>query len=773
MNRLMQLCAFFLVSLIVCGPQQSLALGGPRFTVKDAIEMTTFSDPYTRRPDAESQRAPDGKHFLVVTTRGVLSTNQLESTLWDFSAEDIKNYLQAGSSIAPRPHLLFKVVRTPKAQQLDSYGSLITEAQWATDSKAILFLAEQPDGTRHLFRKALSQVPATDLSPKGVDVSQFNEAGGTIAYIVIEHVPPRPVIGAPINDASTDLTGTSIFPILFPKMFPDASSLRHPLDLWVRYRGENKKVNGGGKWHFPASAMGLRVAVSPNGRALIAARPVPEIPAGWLKYKIAGNTYNFSQSSTGTDASGTQFTWPWQYTYINLDSMQVVPLVDAPSGFVLGYPDSLNAVWSKDSASVLFTNSYLPLLAPAGTYHEQNELACAAAVYIVAGRSSSCIAYARYPKEPESIASLAFGPSSNEVVLHWRSKVNGSTEIYENVRGEWTQASKPPIDLRRQSDLRISIRQDINESPKLWASDGNANIGKELWDPNPQLSSIDIGQASVYRWKDSASYEWRGGLVLPPDFVPGHRYPLVIQTHGFSNEHEFLVDGSFTTGFAARPLAAAGIIVLQMGGRSDRHSGSAKNEASLEVLGFKSAIDRLNHDGLIDPARVGIIGFSRTAWYAEEAIVLEPDLFRAATIIDGTDESYMTYMLFAPENPWGAVDEEAANGGRPFGQGLESWVKRSAGFNLNKVQVPVRIEAHGEISVLAEWELYSSLHLQGKPVDLVYIPNAQHILQQPQDRYASQQGNVDWFRFCLQGYEDPDPSKKDQYRRWNKLIQGK
>jgi len=30
---------------------------------------------------------------------------------------------------------------------------------------------------------------------------------------------------------------------------------------------------------------------------------------------------------------------------------------------------------------------------------------------------------------------------------------------------------------------------------------------------------------------------------------------------------------------------------------------------------------------------------------------------------------------------------------------------------------------------------------------------------------ASQQGNVDWFRFWLKGEEDPDPAKAEQYAR--------
>jgi hypothetical protein len=32
-----------------------------------------------------------------------------------------------------------------------------------------------------------------------------------------------------------------------------------------------------------------------------------------------------------------------------------------------------------------------------------------------------------------------------------------------------------------------------------------------------------------------------------------------------------------------------------------------------------------------------------------------------------------------------------------------------------------------------------------------------------------QSNHKDWFRFWLQGYEDPDPAKAEQYKRWREL----
>jgi dipeptidyl aminopeptidase/acylaminoacyl peptidase len=773
MKRMRHVVFAVLAINIIGVTQRSIAEDKRFFTVQDSIEMTTFSDPDTRTPGAECKMSPDGRYFLVVTTKGILANNHIVSVLWLYSVDEVGRYLNGKIARAPEARQLLRIEETPIASQSNSYGSLVTKTRWSTDSLSILSLVEQKDGRHHLFQTFLRGPISNDLTEGDTDVRNFSEADGTIAYTVAEHMAPPEIVGHPLGKGSSDLTGVSLFQIFFPQTYPDLNSFWPPIDLWIRYKGLNKKVNSDGKWYFPTSAAGLEPAISPDGKKLIAAQPEPDIPTDWSHFRIPYSSSSFAPAHTGTDRSGRNFNWPWRYIYVDLDTMTVHPLVDAPSGFLEGYMDILHAAWSPDSQSVLFTNTYLP---PRGSSNAQNgrgEPACAAAVYKVVAESTSCIANARFPDIKESLRYAAFGASSDQIILRWFGEGKEETETYaEGQRGSWTLEPKPTVPADRQNSvLRIDIRQDINEPPRLWASDPTTGLTKELWNPNPQLSSIQLGQATVYTWKDQTGYLWHAGLLLPPNFVQGHRYPLVIQTHGFYNEHEFLVDGSFTTGFAAQALAAAGIVVLQMEDRADRNVQPQDQESSLAVDGFESAIASLEKKGVIDTFRVGAIGFSRTAWYVEQALIHAPHIFRAATLIDGIDQSYMGYMLFDPGWSGAGESQEAANGGKPFGLGLQSWVKNAAGFNLDKVRAPVRIEALGLESVLGEREIYSSLYQQGKPVDLVYIPNAQHILQQPWQRYASQQGNVDWFRFWLQGYEDSDPAKRAQYDHWSKWKQ--
>jgi hypothetical protein len=39
----------------------------------------------------------------------------------------------------------------------------------------------------------------------------------------------------------------------------------------------------------------------------------------------------------------------------------------------------------------------------------------------------------------------------------------------------------------------------------------------------------------------------------------------------------------------------------------------------------------------------------------------------------------------------------------------------------------------------------------------------------PWEQLTSQQGAVDWYRFWLQGFEDPDTAKAEQYARWRQM----
>ncbi len=182
---------------------------------------------------------------------------------------------------------------------------------------------------------------------------------------------------------------------------------------------------------------------------------------------------------------------------------------------------------------------------------------------------------------------------------------------------------------------------------------------------------------------------------------------------------------------------------------------------------YEGAIDYLDRKGLIDRDHIGIIGFSRTVFHVLYTLTHSKYRFAAATIADGMDGGYFTYITNTASDSQN--DGVYVNGGPPFRGTLSLWLKNSPSFNVDKLNAPLRIEAYYSWSVMSMWEWFSALNKLARPVDFIYLPDGTHVLVKPWEVMASEQGNVDWFCFWLKGEEDPDPAKAEQYKRWREL----
>src|SRR6185312_4746398 len=122
--------------------------------------------------------------------------------------------------------------------------------------------------------------------------------------------------------------------------------------------------------------------------------------------------------------------------------------------------------------------------------------------------------------------------------------------------------------------------------------------------------------------------------------------------------------------------------------------------------------------------------------------------------------------------PFGMLEWEWQEGivGAPlWGDDVNVWIQRSPLFHLSSIRTPIRFEFEGAY-LPAYWEDYATLKRMRRPVEMVHIPDEVHEVQTPWGRYTSQENTVDWFDFWLNGSEDPDPTKNEQYTRWEHLC---
>jgi len=422
------------------------------------------------------------------------------------------------------------------------------------------------------------------------------------------------------------------------------------------------------------------------------------------------------------------------------------------------------AAWSSDGTRLAITGVLR-------TYEQGTpdaRKACGIAVVRLGAPDEQCVAA---PGDKREIYSVEWLP--NVDAIHVRYRTYERKYVDAVLRSQGTVWAEDPDGANNvQPKLELEVHEGLNDPPVLVAVDPSSGNSRAVFDPNPQLADVALGSATVYHWKDSHGRENIGGLVLPADYKPGKRYGLMLQTHGF-----YPIRGGFRVGVsetsnAARALAGRDLIVLQVREPyPDRHVNWHDSiEFGMDV--YLAAIDKLAADGLIDPSRVGISGYSYSAWLVATSITRAPGRFAAAELANSDPATLTGYDEYVG-TPGAAGDADTFVGAKPYGEGLKTWFERSPSFATDKIIAPVLFQPTDPQHLLSMYDMYAALLDQGKPVELQYIRGGEHNLRKPLEILAHEEMIVDWFDFWLNGHEDDSPDKVAQYQRWRKLRESR
>ena len=180
----------------------------------------------------------------------------------------------------------------------------------------------------------------------------------------------------------------------------------------------------------------------------------------------------------------------------------------------------------------------------------------------------------------------------------------------------------------------------------------------------------------------------------------------------------------------------------------------------------RALIDRLAAEGLVDRLRVAMGGLS---FGSEVALwtAMNSRLLAALSIASTQFEPVRYWLDSMPGSDRARVVRSVWGLGRPD-ETPSRWKLVSPALNAARIQVPILFQLPEQEARMIP-ELYARLHLSGVPVELYAFPDEAHLKVQPRHRLAVYERNLDWFRYWLQGFSDPDPMKAEQYRRWDLL----
>ncbi len=734
------IAAFLCLNSIIAWAQQTKR----PFTVADDIGFVYFADLYG---GAEAVRvSPDGNYFAVDTERARLDLNRVEDSLRFYCAQDVEKFLTHSDESRP-PSPVWVVNRSEKR------GAVIRAWRWLADSSGVAFLEPTAHGNQRLVLADFRKKTIEPLTSPAESIGSFDVRDRQhYVYTIVDSAQAQKMREEHL--AAIVGTGRSLSELILPDGSRTAQIASPPSHLWAVVGGKRFEAKREGVPIVPEGSL----ALSPDGGSLVTTLPIAELPPSWETLYPPPFASSRARIHVGGSAR--------HYVRIDLQTGSIEALTNAPTSNDAGWWAGGTLSWSNDGQEIL-----LP-----GTFIEgggnQPSRPCVAVVDLPSNKRT-CVEMLKGRTETGVeadyhliIATGFVGGDKRRIVVTFMNRQDdsvGTTEYGPTADGAWQALAQNRGKLEIGHDgLQVAVRQGLNEPPQLVAT--NNQTSRVIWDPNPQFKSIELGQASVYTWKDKAGREWRGGLYRPSNYKPGERYPLVIQTHGFSEPY-FLPSGHFTTAFAARALAAAGIVVLQARDDDGCPVGTI-DEGPCAVSDYEAAASQLVSQGLVDPGKIGIIGFSRTCFYVLEMLTVGSLHLKVAAVTDGVMGSYWQYIA-NPERF--STEFNSMIGSAPFGEGLQQWLKRSPTFNLEKVNTPLMVVGEGPYSLLFMWEPYAALRYLHKPVELMMLNTNEHVLTNPAVRLASQGGSVDWFRFWLQDYEDPDPAKAEQYKRWREL----
>ncbi len=730
-----------------------------RFGVRDDIALARFDD---------VKMSPQNTLLLVHTEHASLEDGMMHDKFRLYRLDSVRRAANS-RDFSPRVDPVWSF----EWRSMDPGGNAdrISHVQWLADGKAFAFLFQMKPYRHRLYLAEVGSRRVVPLSRETDDVLGFDIRDASHYVFTIASHRAEQQIRSTQNATYRVGTGRSLEELAFPQ---DFSHFIQRGELWAVTGGKPKIVTDStGKPIALFSEGNGSLSLSPDGTEVATLQAVPDVPEGWVRRyppPYPDSPYGLKAHRQDLSAPYDGWTYVSEWVSIRLSDGKVKSLTDAPEAHSSGWWEvyTSKAIWSEDGATVV-----LP-----GTFSREEsgkqDRPCTVAVHLKSD-TSECIRPLKrqlangFEEGWQSIDDIEFVPGRNDQIL-LKHDNGGTPDIASTIvygrsgAGDWRVIGNRG-GAGTDDDITIKVEQNYKCPPLLVATDTVTGRSLEILDPNPQLKTLALGAAEPYHWRDPAGRDWQGILYKPVTYVPGTRYPLVIQNHGFSFDR-FVPSGGFPSAFVAEELASAGIMVLQV---RDCAGRSSPLEGRCNVEGYESAVDQLSREGLVDSSRVGIIGFSRTVYYVLESLATSRLQFKAASITDGITLGYLDYLQCVGLPATFNDEKVAMIGAQPFGAGLAEWIQESPDFHLDKATTPLRVVATRGTGIVEMWEPYALLEAMHKPVDLIVLNTREHVLADPAMRLIAQTGNVDWFRFWLQDYEDPDPAKGQQYVRWRLL----
>jgi dipeptidyl-peptidase-4 len=234
---------------------------------------------------------------------------------------------------------------------------------------------------------------------------------------------------------------------------------------------------------------------------------------------------------------------------------------------------------------------------------------------------------------------------------------------------------------------------------------------------SPEFGTLRAADGQVMHWS----------MVKPPGFDPARRYPVIVEVYGGPGVQR--VQRAWG-GYFKQVLAQQGFIVFQLDNRGSGSRGTAFEAAlhrrmgTVEVEDQVRGVEYLRSLPFVDPARIGVWGWSYGGYMALMSMVRAPDHF-AAGVSGAPVTDWRLYDTHYTERYMG-VPEAGAAQSNPEGYRDGNVMTHAAA--LKGPLLVMHGMADDNVLFTHSTALFKRLQDLGKPFEVMPYPGSKHAL---------------------------------------------
>src|SRR5262245_22191591 len=358
-----------------------------------------------------------------------------------------------------------------------------------------------------------------------------------------------------------------------------------------------------------------------------------------------------------------------------------------------------------------------------------------------------------YRIDPETKAMAKVVPADTAVGSSFSLSVDGSKVAF--------------LVSNAQSMANVQVASTSAVSPNYSATSGFTQPAT-LTDMNAQTTNWTTSTLEVVSWKSQDGATIEGVLHKPVDFNPSRTYPLLVVIHGGPTGVSRAIP--FTSSiYPIDVWVPRGILVLEPNYRGSAGYGEKFRSLNLRNLGVGDAwdvisgIDSLIAKGMVDPAKVGTMGWSQGGYISAFLTTHDAARFKAVSVGAGISD-WMTYYVNTDIHPFTRQYLKATPWDDP-----EIYAKTSPITYIKQAKTPTLIQ-HGaadeRVPLPNAFELYQGLQDNNVPTKLIVYQGfggIGHGPTKPKSHRATMEHNIEWFdQYLFQGTAKPSTEKQQR-----------